>query len=138
MQTAKHYKDTKQYSRTQVPLQLASATTIHKLQGANKDMNVVDVGDSEFADGLAFVALTRYKKLSNHLIVHKNLDRLTRKIAKNADIKLRIEAEKGLERLEKETKVRYSARWAKANESWSLLDALYNTNFNILIPTLHL
>ena len=48
-------------TRTQIPFVLAWASTIHRLQGANMDFVIVDLGYSVFCPGQAFVALSRCK-----------------------------------------------------------------------------
>ena len=47
------------HSRTQVPLTLAFAVTIHKCQGWTRPAIWIDIGPKEFALGLTFVALSR-------------------------------------------------------------------------------
>ena len=44
-----------------MPLTLAWAVTIHKSQGMTLDHVTVDLGNTEFASGLTFVALSRAK-----------------------------------------------------------------------------
>lgn len=55
--------------QTIMPLQLAWAITIHKSQGATIDYLLTDVGSSIFADGQAYVALSRVKNLNNLALI---------------------------------------------------------------------
>lgn len=49
--------------RSQIPLRVAYALTIHKAQGASLDSALVDVGPSTFECGQAYVALSRVRNL---------------------------------------------------------------------------
>lgn len=55
--------------RRQFPLILAYAVTIHKCQGLSLDCAIIDLSDSIFATGMAYVALSRVRSLSGiHLV----------------------------------------------------------------------
>jgi len=56
-------EDSTPVKRSQVPLKIAYAITIHKAQGASLDCALVDIGRATFEYGQAYVALSRVRSL---------------------------------------------------------------------------
>jgi hypothetical protein len=63
-------------ARTQLPLTLCWATTIHKSQGLTLPKAVIHLGNKEMSSGLSFVALSRVKRLQDLCLYPVNFDRL--------------------------------------------------------------
>ncbi|KAH0385989.1 hypothetical protein KCU92_g2920, partial [Aureobasidium melanogenum] len=77
--------NSKQCYRTQFPLFLAWAATVHKAQGLTLDKVVLDIADSEFAPGLIYTAISRVRKLANLLFEQPfGLNRLTKGLNKES------------------------------------------------------
>ena len=75
-------------SRTQYPIRLAYALTIHKSQGQTLEKVVIDIGKKETTLGLTFVALSRVRKFSDFIIKPFTLQRLN-KIRESSCLMLR-------------------------------------------------
>jgi ATP-dependent exoDNAse (exonuclease V) alpha subunit len=102
-----HDEDHK-HSRTQLPLRLAYAMTVHKAQGQTLDKVVVDLGSSERSLGLTFVALSRVRHISHLAIQPCSYERL-RKIRDSISLRPRQEEEQRLRILAEQTLAEYRA-----------------------------
>ena len=73
--TARWYNGTKSLFRTQLPIILAWAITIHKSQGAAYQKCVVDISAKPKQAELPFVALCRVKSIDGLLVIPNSKDR---------------------------------------------------------------
>jgi hypothetical protein len=90
------------FKRTQFPLCLSYALTIHKSQGQTLDKVVVDIGQKEITAGMTFVALSRVRHISNLAVMDFPYDRFKR-IENSSLLKPRLDEEKRLEEISTET-----------------------------------
>ena len=60
--------DHRYITRTQIPLVLSFATTVHKVQGLTLKQAVCDIGPSIFQGGIAYVVLSRVTTISDLFI----------------------------------------------------------------------
>ena len=77
------FDDGKSKTRTQLPMNLSFAITIHKSQGKTLDKAWIDVGKKEVATGASFVALSRLKSLKGLILNPYAMDRYIVKNTKN-------------------------------------------------------
>ena len=63
-------------TRTQLPLKLCWALTMHKSQGQTLDKAVMDLGKREACTGLAFVCLSQAKRIDDLLVTTMPFDRI--------------------------------------------------------------
>ena len=89
-------------SRTQFPLTLGWALTIHKCQGLTLSKVWIDTERATFASEMLYVALSRVKRLQDLIIGPFELDYVNRK-KKNDVYHLRLLEEKRLKSLHKQT-----------------------------------
>jgi hypothetical protein len=79
MKVAPHQRQSEEYPCivvSQIPLCLAWALTIHKIQGATLDMAEMDIGRSVFAAGQSYVALSRVKTLDGLYLSEFNASKI--------------------------------------------------------------
>lgn len=88
--------------RQQYPLKLAWSITIHKAQGLTLKNVWVDLGPSEKAAGMTYVALSRASKITDIVIEPMTFDRL-RAVKKTSNFKYRILEENRLRQLAEKT-----------------------------------
>ena len=63
--------------RTQIPLILCWAATVHKVQGLSLDAAVMDLGKDVFEPGMAYVALSRVRTLNGVALLNFEPQKMT-------------------------------------------------------------
>ena len=94
-------------SRTQFPMKLSYAMTIHKSQGQTLDLAVVQIRDKEIGLGLSFVGLSRTKKLKDMIIMPFSFPRLDN-LKNSSSLSIRRNEEIKLAQYARDTIIKYS------------------------------
>lgn len=94
--TASFQKGAQTYTRKQFPLQPAYAISIHRSQGITLDKAVIDLGNTEFALGMTYVALSRVRSIQGLFLEPFSFERLKKINDKKGLTEKRLE----LQRLE--------------------------------------
>ena len=105
--------------RQQVPLKLCWAITIHKSQGLTLSKAEIDIGKSEKVAGLAYVAISRVKKLEDLLLIPCTLERL-KAVCKSSNFLYRVAEEERLNQLTLELRTFFSSGVTKDQLSYFL------------------
>ena len=92
-------------TRTQLPLKLCWALTMHKSQGQTLDKAVIDLGKREACTGLTFVCLSRAKRIDDLLVTAMPFDRIGR-LGQSAVLQARRVEDVRLRRLAVQTRQR--------------------------------
>jgi ATP-dependent DNA helicase PIF1 len=94
-------------SRTQFPLRLAYALTIHKSQGQTISKAVIDIGRVEKSLGMSFVAFSRVKNYKDYLVEPFSLERFL-KIKESSTLQARNVEENRINNIVDETLTRFN------------------------------
>lgn len=94
--------------RSQYPLKLAYAMTVHKSQGETLTKGVIDFGSVERCLGSSYVQITRFKRFTDFLLIPFAYDRITERITSLSMLKERKVEENRLKNLSNETIKKYS------------------------------
>ena len=93
--------------RTQLPLRLCWAITMHKSQGQTLDKAVIDLGPNEACTGLTFVRLSRAKRLVDLMVEAMSFDRIGN-LGNSSTMKARLQEKVRLVECAQGTRVRYA------------------------------
>ncbi len=97
------------FKRTQFPLCLSYALTIHKSQGKTVEKVVFDIGQKELTARMTFVTLSRVRHISNLAIMDFPYDRFKR-IENSSLLKPRLDEEKRLDEIRTKTLTEWATR----------------------------
>ena len=97
--TAQSFYRGKMRTRTQFPLRLCWAMTIHKSQGLTLNKAVIDIGKKDIGIGMTYVALSRVKTIKGLFFKSKSFERF-QKINDSLMLRLRKEAQDKLHQFE--------------------------------------
>lgn len=86
---------------------LSWSITIHKSQGLTISQSLVYLGPSEKVAGLAYIALSRVRRLSDLMLEPTSLKRL-QAVKKTVNFECKITEEKRLEKLDRLNRRKYS------------------------------
>ena len=92
------YYNSQTVERQQLPLKLCLAITIHKSQGLTLNKATINIGSTEKVAGLAYVALSRDKRLEDLLMEPVSYERLT-SVRNSVNFQYRVGEETRLDRL---------------------------------------
>ena len=102
-----YYNPDKNCTRTGFPFSVCFAITVHKAQGSTFDMGIIDFGENEFALGMAYTQLSRFKDI-NRLLIHPfSYERVTSAIRNQPGFIKRLKEEERLETLATNTIEKY-------------------------------
>ena len=97
------------HERQQLPLKLAWAITIYKSQGLTLPKAWIDIGPSEKAAGITYVAISRVRSLKSCIIEPMTFERLT-SIKNSSQFQFRLMEENRLAKLAEDTKTLFTKK----------------------------